>query len=178
MEQDNSFLQLPSGVITKIDVGRLIRELQALDEFLDQSEIRQAGESLKMPKTSKLLDDMMQLNKLSGLKEDDRNRLLNFLITMRAKAPVLHMSFSADPSPSFLLKLVAWLRENIHPLTIVQVGLQPNIGAGCIVRTTNKYFDMSLREDFSKKRDVLIQRLTVPVHEKTEQPKPVEVAQS
>jgi hypothetical protein len=39
------------------------------------------------------------------------------------------------------------------------VGVQPTIAAGCIMRTTNKYFDFSLRQDFEGKRDLLLEEL-------------------
>ncbi|HYH36035.1 MAG TPA: hypothetical protein VD706_00875, partial [Candidatus Saccharimonadales bacterium] len=77
----------------------------------------------------------------------------------KQRSPVLHISFSADPSPTFTEKLMTWLREEIHPLVLLSVGLQPTIGAGCIVRTTNKQFDLSLREDFLKKRELLLSQL-------------------
>jgi len=37
--------------------------------------------------------------------------------------------------------------------------LQPTIAAGCIVRTTNKYFDFSLRQDFTDKRELLLKQI-------------------
>jgi len=159
MAQDSNFIQIPTGVVTKVEVGRLLRELEAVDEFLDQAAVRKPGTSLQMPRTSKLLDEMLELNGLNGLVNEDRTRLINFLIMLRAKAPVLHMSFSADPSPAFTQKLIVWIRENIHPFVLLQIGLQPNIGAGCVVRTTNKYFDFSLRADFASKHDVLMSKI-------------------
>jgi F0F1-type ATP synthase delta subunit len=53
---------------------------------------------------------------------------------------------------------VTWLRANIHPQALVQVGLQPNIAAGCVVRTANKQFDLSLRQSFAKHKDLLIEQ--------------------
>lgn len=159
MEQDSKIISLPVGVISRVDVGRLVREVDALDEFLEQAIVRKPGTSIQMPRTSKMLDELLQTNKINALVDEDRRKLMNFLITVRAKAPVIHMSFSADPSPMFTLKLVTWLRENIHPLVLLQVGLQPNIGAGCIVRTTNKYFDMSLRQHFAQKHELLMAKI-------------------
>lgn len=159
MEQDNSILILPLGVAGRMDVGRLIREMEALDNFLEQAAVRKPGTAMQMPKTSKLLDEMLEHNKLNGLVEQDRKRLMNFLMIVRAKAPIIHMSFSADPSPLFTQKLIAWLRENVHPFVLLQVGLQPNIGAGCIVRTTNKYFDLSLRQHFAKQQALLMAKI-------------------
>lgn len=148
-------LQLPLSVVSKVDVGRLLREVEAIDSFLNQAAIRQPGTTVKMPKTSRLFDETLEVNKLNVLHEVDRKHLTEFLTSVKAHAPMLHMSFSADPSPIFTQRLVTWLRANIHPVVLLQVGLQPNIGAGCVVRTTNKYFDFSLRTRFEEKGPML-----------------------
>lgn len=155
----DAILALPVTAVGRIDVGRLLREVEALDSFLAQSEVRQPGTPLKMPRTTKILDDMLQMNHLNFLVPQDRARLLHFLMEVYGKAPVLHISFSADPSPLFLTKLMSWLRQEVHPLVLLQVGMQPNMGAGCIVRTTNKYFDFSLRNRFHERRMILAHRL-------------------
>lgn len=153
--QANTNLQLPLGVVTKVDVGRLLRELEALNEFLQQSAVRQPGTPMTLPRTSRLFEELTTTNKLNMLHEDERQRLTVFLKDVKDHAPVLHMSFSADPSPQFTQKLITWLRAEIHPVVVLQIGLQPNIGAGCVVRTTNKYFDFSLRSRFKQNKDVL-----------------------
>jgi F0F1-type ATP synthase delta subunit len=38
---------------------------------------------------------------------------------------------------------------------MLQIGLQPAIAAGCMLRTTNKVFDMSLRTHLMKQSDYL-----------------------
>lgn len=158
--QNGRIIQLPISVVTKIDVGRLLREVQAIDNFLKQSAIRQPGTALKLPRTSKLMDDLLAYNQINALVEDDRNRLIHFLMEVYSRAPVLHMSFSADPTPYFVQRLMTWLRREIHPIVLIQIGMQPNMGAGCVVRTTNKYFDFSLRHRFNERREILAQRLT------------------
>lgn len=158
-DKTDAYLILPVSAVGRIDVGRLLREVESLDSFLAQAEVRQPGTAVKMPRTTKVLDDMLQMNNLNFLLPEDRTRLLHFLMEVYGKAPVIHISFSADPSPQFLLKLVTWLRQEIHPLLLLQVGMQPNMGAGCIVRTTNKYFDFSLRQRFYERRMILAHRL-------------------
>jgi F0F1-type ATP synthase delta subunit len=143
-------------VATVVDVGRLVNELETVDETLMQLELKGGGKEAKLPKTSRLLDQTVEFNKLNLLHPEDRRRLLDFLTEVREKAPVLHMSFGADPSPAFVEKLMAWLRREIHPVLLLSLGLQPSIGAGCIVRGNSKYFDFSLQQDFVKKRDLLL----------------------
>jgi F0F1-type ATP synthase delta subunit len=152
-------LVLPMLVASPVDVGRLQRELTSIDEALVQLGLRKSGSEVKMPKTSQLMDQLIGENKLNLLLEEDRKQLANFLEQVKAKAPVLHMSFSADPSASFIERLMAWLRQEINPYVLVSVGLQPNIGAGCVVRSTNRQFDFSLRQDFLNKRDLLMSKI-------------------
>jgi hypothetical protein len=159
MEHNSTILLLPIGAVSRVDVGRLLREIQALDEFLSQAAVRTPGTPVKLPKTSKLLDEVININKLNALVAEDRQRLVSFLMTVKSRAPVLHMSFSADPSPLFVQRLITQLRKEIHPLVLLQVGLQPNIGAGCILRTTNKYFDLSLRQNLKAKHDILLNKI-------------------
>lgn len=170
MGQDSTVITLPLGVVGRMDLGRIIREVEGLDEFLEQAAVRKPGTSLQMPKTSKLLDELLQQNKINALVESERRDLLNYLIIVRSKAPIIHMSFSSDPPPMFTQKLVAWLRQNIHPLVLLHVGLQPNIGAGCILRSTNKYFDMSLRQHFGKQQALLMAKIQGVTAQKSEAP--------
>lgn len=160
-------LQLPTNVVSRGDVNRLERELLSLEEFVVSSEVREAGKQPKMPRTSKLFEEFVQLNNLNALIAEDRAKLTAYLAWLKKNSPVIHMSFSSDPSPLFTQKLISWLRQNFHPSLLLSVGLQPSIGAGCIVRTRNKYFDLSLRQRFLDKRDVLVAKL---------QPEPKETA--
>lgn len=161
---------LPLLVASPVDLGRLLRELEAIDGALMQSAVRSNGEHPKMPKTTQLMDKTIELNRLDLLQEIDRKLLKQFLSSIQQRAPHVHMSFSADPSPQFVEKLTGWLREHIHPLVLITIGLQPNIGAGCVVRTTNKYFDMSLAKDFHKNRDLLMSKLRAAAPEPASAP--------
>ncbi|HSX27389.1 MAG TPA: hypothetical protein VLG25_01260 [Patescibacteria group bacterium] len=159
MSDTRSFI-LPTSITTPIDVSRVLREIHDVDDFLDQASIRKPGVQPSLPKTSRLLDELLNTNKLNILVEKDRELVQQLVGEIKAKAPVLHISFSADPTPTFLQKLVAWLRQEIHPLVLIQVGLQPSIGAGCIVRTNNKHFDFSLRQNLRAKRELLMQEIS------------------
>lgn len=150
-------LGLPVLVVGPVDVGRLVRELEAIDNSILQQHLQK--QEPKLPKTSKLMDQLISTNRLNLLDGAQRAQLKQFLTTVKASAPTLHMSFSADPSPRFIEQLMAWLRQNIHPLVLLTVGLQPNIGAGCLVRTNNKYFDFSLNKHFSENRELLMSKL-------------------
>jgi F0F1-type ATP synthase delta subunit len=146
-------------IATLSDLKHIRRELEAVDEFLHQAGLRQGGKAVKMPTTSRMLDSLVADSKLNLLKKADREQLTKYVTLLIQKAPVVHITFASEPSASFLNKLVLWLRDNIHPQTVISVGLQPAITAGCVVRTANKQFDFSLRESFEKQGGKLMEVL-------------------
>lgn len=156
---EGKMVGLPVAVSSPVDLGRLLRELEAIDNALSQNTIRTHEAVTALPKMSELLNQTVELNKLNMLQDADRKLLVQFLVSVRERAPRLHMSFSADPSPQFSEKLTAYVRSQIHPLALITFGLQPNIGAGCVLRTTNKYFDLSLGAALTKNRDLMMKTL-------------------
>lgn len=154
-----SSLVLPLNVISRVDISRMAREVVLLDEFLVSAAVRESGTNVKLPKTSRLMDELFESNKLNPLIKPDRKHLLQMLELAKKEAPQLHLSFSSNPPQLFLQRLIGWLRKEIHPQVMLKIGLQPGMGAGVIVRTSNKYFDFSLRERFSASRDVLLNRI-------------------
>lgn len=150
-------LKLPSSVISQTDVARLLRELNGLDDFFVGAKSRRPGTKMSLPKISRQIDLTARDNSLNLLAEADRQRMMAGLKTIHERAPNLHISFAIEPSPKAFEKIVLWLRSNIHPQALVSVGLQPTIAAGCVLRTTNRVFDMSLRASLAKQTDYLKQ---------------------
>lgn len=152
---------LPVQVFGVVEVRRLSRELEAVDEYLHQANLREGGSKQGglLPKVSRLLDATASENHLNLLQSDDRQQLAKALKQTLEQAPVVHMSFASDPSALFLEKIVGWLRDNVHPLVLIRLGLQPSIAAGCVLRTANRAFDFSLRHHFTEQRDLLLYSL-------------------
>ena len=157
-KKEKSF-ELPLTVVSLIDLSRLQREVEAVNIFLAQAASRSAGETLTLPRTTRNLEKLCQQNGINLLVDAERTRLGEFLKQVRMHAPKVHISFASDPSAAFTQKVTSWFRINAHPLTLLQVGLQPTIAAGCIVRTTNKYFDLSIRKDLDKNRSKLVETI-------------------
>jgi F0F1-type ATP synthase delta subunit len=155
--QAPKLIGLPLSVVSPVDVGRLIRELEAVDNTVLEQNLR--GQSPALPQLTRMMANTVEFNHLNLLDETDRKQLNQLLVTVREKAPVLHISFSAELTPLFTESIMAWMRREIHPVVLMTAGLQPNIGAGCIVRSTNKYFDLSLRQNFIDKRSLLMEQL-------------------
>jgi hypothetical protein len=157
-EQGQGGIALPSLVISPGDVLRLKRELEALNDYLYQANLRQGGEAqVKLPKTSRPMDEFAAANKLNLLEDETRAAAMRTLDAIYARAPVVHMSFAVEPSSAFRQKLVIWWRQHIHPAVLLEVGLQPTIAIGTVLRTPSKQYDFSLRERFKAKKSVLME---------------------
>lgn len=155
-------LVLPVAIVGQVDLGRVQREIGRIHTTLQAQALRSPGATAELPKLSQLLDDFVQTNKLNLREVSDRSNAVEFLEDIKNSSPRVHMSFSADPSVQFMSRITTWFRQNIHPTVLITVGLQPGIGAGCVVRTPNKYFDLSLGKSLADNRELLIRRLREP----------------
>jgi len=149
-------LLLPNRLVGPVDLSRTIRELTNLDDSLHQANLRTPGRSVSLPKTTRTLEDLAEINKISLLEKRHREVLLEALKIYQKKAPVIHMSFTVEPSAAVLAEIIVWLRKNIKENVLLDVGLQPTIIVGCVARTSNKVFDMSLRNNISKQAPMLM----------------------
>jgi F0F1-type ATP synthase delta subunit len=154
-------IKLPTNIVSQVDVSRILRELKSLDDFFIASKARTAGTPMQLPRLTRLLDQVARENNFNLIDEAHRKALSQELDTIIASAPLLHISFAAEPSPKALEKILIWFRTNIRPDALLQVGLQPTIAAGCVVRTSNKVFDMSLKEHLTEQEQYLMQLIDI-----------------
>ena len=149
-------LKLPLSVVSSVDINRLRRELDALDDFFLSAAARAAGTPVKPPRVTFILEQLTRDNKLNLFETIHRETLKTSLEAINKNSPVLHISFATEPSPRVIDSVLGWLRSNIHPQTLLVIGLQPTIAAGCVLRTPNKIFDMSLRTHLQKQEGYLV----------------------
>lgn len=158
-------LKLPIELIGVADITRLIREVNALDDFFVGAAAKKTV-AQSPPNITRLLGQLAKENKVNLLEATQRKELSTKLKKTSEQSPLLHISFAADPPPKALEKILLWLRANIDPYVLLQVGLQPSIAAGCVLRTPNKIFDMSLRSNLKKQEPYLAKLIAGAVHGK------------
>lgn len=158
-ETKSPAFKLSDRLVGSVDLMRTLRELKGLDDWLNQAAIRSGGGQVTAPKTSTTLDEISSSNGVSLLDNAQRGQLIKALESFANSAPKIHIAFAVEPSANFLKQMISWLRTNINPIILLDVGLQPALAAGCSVRTTNKLFDMSLRNRFSDSRHLLAEAI-------------------
>ncbi len=144
---------LPSSILSKSDVTSLLSELTELNEAYDQAALRNEKPGLSI---NEKLIDIASANGLNIEENNDRKIMIKFLNKLIEHAPSLHISFSSEPGLNFKNKLIDWFRNEIHPMCLVSIGLAPDIGVGSILRTTNKYFNLGIRERLNKDSEQLL----------------------
>lgn len=148
-----SAFTLPPTIVGRTDISRLLREL----ETLEASSVKTKNPPAQPLKITGLLSQIVAANDYDLSDKNHRQHLSQQLTTVRDRAPAVHISFATEPSPKIIETLLGWLRSNIHPYLLLQIGLQPSIAAGCVLRTPNKIFDLSLRAYFEKQKPYLLE---------------------
>jgi F0F1-type ATP synthase delta subunit len=168
---DLKTFKLPTVLASKQDVSLAHRELGIFIDMVLQSVMRH-DKPVKYPPISATLRAVASENQIDIRDEKASRDLLETLQHLKEKATCLHVSFPNDPSIEILHKMVEWFRKEIDPHIIIQVGLQPTIAAGIVLRTQNHLYDFSLRQHLYKNRDKLIEVMTKNT---TEEPQPLTI---
>lgn len=151
-------LRLPLSIMTKPDLHRLIREVEALDNYIHQNSIR-GQKSAALPRLTSSLEALLRDNKTDVMDDKARTELRKVLTDLLTNAPVVHMSFAIEPSSFMTQKIVSWFRSEVHPALMLHTGIQPTIAAGCVLRTSNKFFDFSLRQHLKATQGLLMESI-------------------
>jgi len=144
-------LKLPVFITSKKDILKLRREAEKLSNSLLQSRV--AADKSKVIRTVyKPSQNLTQFMAQNGVKADENSlaELDKQLQEIYDKAPQVRLSFASEPDQESLQKLTAWFRTNANPMMFVQVGIQPMIAGGCILRTPKMRYDFSLRTTMLK----------------------------
>lgn len=152
-------IKLPERLVSSADLARVVRELEALDSSLYQASLRKPGEPTKLARSSVVLEELASMNGVSLLDNDQRAQLLDLARALYEHAPRVRMSLATEPSGRFVRTVIVWLRGNIHSTLLLEIGMQPSLAAGCMLRTPNKVFDMSLRHRFKEQGGLLAEKL-------------------
>jgi hypothetical protein len=157
---------LPPALTGRADLARLVRELEALDGDLEAQKVRARGQKVeyRLPSSSRMLGDFLEANKVDISDDQGRLVLVEGLRKLKDHAPVVHMTFAVDADQEALQQLVAYMRRELHPHTLVSVGLQPNLVAGVYMRTPNHVHDFSVKTLLTQKRSIISAELERVLH--------------
>lgn len=152
---------LPPSIVTRIDISRLVHEVEWIDNELTANAVRSksGGEAHAEPATSGPLQDFLTQNKLSLADSLGRTDIIKQLRLLKDKVPTIHMTFAVTADRESLGELVLWLRQSVHPQTVIAVGLQPALVAGVYLRTPNHVMDLSMRTILRDSRSKLSEQL-------------------
>lgn len=154
---------LPPSVVSRVDVSRLVSELERVDNEMTAARVRaglqEGSEGSVSVVISQAATDFLAENELTLDDGRARSELVKQLRALKDKVPIIHMTFAVTADRESLGKIVAWLRETVHPQAVIAVGLQPALVAGVYLRTSNHVHDLSLRAKLQGSHDVLVGQL-------------------
>jgi len=152
---------LPINVVTKIDVSRLVSEVERVDNEMTAAAVRAKTGSVEQtqPVLSEQLSDFLRQNDLKLDEGMERTTIIKQIRLLKDKAPVLHMTFAVTADIESLQKLTEWVRQTVHPQAVIAVGLQPGLVAGVYLRTPNHVHDFSMRGALEGRHGLLVEEL-------------------
>src|SRR3989338_10666155 len=138
---NKELFNLPPEIVGKADINNLLRELELLESEL----IKLKGQaSLSASQKNTLLKVTNELAQTAAgnsydLKiANDRQKLTRILTDVRDQAPLLHISFAAEPSPKVTQTILSWLRGNVHRYVLLHIGFFLVIGPPPLLRPPHK----------------------------------------
>ncbi len=160
---------LPSALITRADLARLVREIEDVDGDLGSQKARNhtAGEDdheRRMPAISQTLHDLLELNKIDLMDDHVRTHLRKQLQKLKDKAPIIHLTFAVEADLPTLRQLAEHIRKEFHPQALLHVGLQPTLVGGVYMRTPNRAYDFSIRAKLAQNRNIIQQDIDQMMH--------------
>lgn len=148
---------LPTNIVTKKDVARLIQECEALDVALTEKRVRKkaGAKSKTLPPIPSRLQAFLDVNPTELENGTKRSAYIKQLRLLKDSVAVMHMTFAVEADEGSIQKLLAWVRQSIHPQAVLEVHIQPALVAGVYIRTENHIFDLSVRNALTAKREDL-----------------------
>ena len=105
------------------------------------------------------LQDLAVTNDLSELNTVLVKKLLVFVDTVLKEAPEISLSLASLPNAEERSELVSWLRGKLNSQLMMHIIIQPDLLAGCMLRTESGVHDWSLRTALESNQEKLIKRL-------------------
>lgn len=154
-------LRLPASVVSKVDLARLLGELEQVDSDMNAAAVRsKVGVRDSRPLAlSQQLTDFIEQNSLSLEEAQRRSALIKQVRQLKDIVPVITLTFAVAADRESLEQLALWVRSEIDPQAVLAVGLQPALIAGVYARTANHVHDMSLRTLLADGREILVKDL-------------------
>lgn len=162
MENSSTTFTLPSSVATKAQLLNLRKNIDDVLETMTQNRVR-IHEQVQVepsPPVSGALASLLASNKLQPSAEVIR-QLQHWVESLLHHAPVVRLTFSSEPGPNELNRLIDWFRQESGKVVLLHIGIQPTVAAGVIVRTTSHRYDLSLRAELLKRTDRFIEAINV-----------------
>ncbi len=152
---------LPANLVTKIDISRVVTELEWADNELTSMTIRKKTGVKKQvePVLSEQASEFLDVNTLDFGDAKVRAALIKQLHLLKNNVPTIHLTFAVPADGASLEKLAGWVRTAVHPQAVIEVGLQPALIGGVYVRTANHVHDWSMRAKLAENRGLITKEL-------------------
>jgi len=127
-------------IVSRKDVLKAARELERIRDALIASSVNHEP---AQPMISDRVRSLLEANNIRELTSDSADKLVKQLEYAVDHVPMLRFIFAAEPDVDFQHKLIDWMRNELHPASLMLYSIQPQIAGGYILTTDNHRYDHS-----------------------------------
>ncbi len=139
---------LPVDIASPAQLSELIGELHTY-----RNQLRNAAVQAKVKKTplieTELSDELANLlhnNKIDAIDSQQLDTLHKELQKTLTTAPVMHLTFAANPGRTLRRQLTVWFRTQIEPTSLLTFAMRSDIGGGMLLQAGSHFYDYSFRD--------------------------------
>jgi len=139
--------ELPPAIYSPALVESVTYDIQYYLDWFRQNQIRRkVGAKPKEEPTHSAETELVIKAWLAGRPAtlESLEALLAYL--KRVKLPEIHLTLAALPNRAQRETLVSWFRANVSPHVLVSFVADRNLGGGLVVRTPNRVFDYTWKQ--------------------------------
>lgn len=140
--------ELPSAIYSPALLESAVYDIQFYLDWIHQNKIREkVGAKPKEEPTHSAETALVIETWLAGKKPtlESLERLLEYLKGLNL--PEVHIMLAALPNRAQRETIANWLRSNVSPKLLVAFVADRNLGGGLVVRTPNRVFDFSWKQE-------------------------------
>jgi ATP synthase delta (OSCP) subunit len=152
--------ELPAAVYSPALLESVMYDIQFYLDWIRQNQIRKTVGAKTKEEPTHSAETVLVIEAWLGGKPATLESLEGLLVHLRGlKLPEVHIMLAALPNRVQRETLVAWFRANVSPKLLLSFVADRNLGGGLVVRTPNRVFDYSWKQQLVSGRSKLAEIL-------------------
>ncbi len=148
--------ELPSAIYSPDLLDSVVYEAQQYLDWYRQARVQKKVGATAAEEPTHSAETLLVIEAWLDGKKPTLEAIEELIVYLKAlKLPVVHLTLAALPNHGQRARLVDWFRANVANNILIAFVADRNLGGGLVVRTPNRIFDYTWKEQLIAGRDKL-----------------------